>query len=85
MLDGREIEGARVESRIVPNSFFTCIDAVTEAIAELQPEAILMYGILHHLAVTELTAIPAPVFAGIVEEPEQLDLTPVAKPFGNRK
>ena len=44
MLHGRLIEGARVRSRTVPNSFFLCIDAVRQAIAELQPEVVVMMG-----------------------------------------
>ena len=44
MLHDRVIEGACVQSRIVPNSFFLCIDAVRQAIAELQPEAVVMMG-----------------------------------------
>ncbi|MEQ8344499.1 MAG: pyroglutamyl-peptidase I [Sneathiellaceae bacterium] len=43
-LDGEEIDGARVVSRIVPNSFFVCIDAVREAMAEIRPQAVVMLG-----------------------------------------
>lgn len=43
-LDGAEIGGAKVVARIVPNTFFTCIDVVRAAIAELQPEAVVMMG-----------------------------------------
>jgi pyroglutamyl-peptidase len=43
-LDGVEIGGARIVARIVPNTFFTCIDVVRAAIDELQPEAVVMLG-----------------------------------------
>ncbi|GAB5470216.1 MAG: pyroglutamyl-peptidase I [Rhodospirillales bacterium] len=43
-LDGKEIAGAQVISRIVPNSFYRCIEVVVAAIEELQPEAVLMMG-----------------------------------------
>jgi pyroglutamyl-peptidase len=43
-LDGCEIDGARVVSRVVPNSFFKCIDVVRAAIAEVQPEVVVMLG-----------------------------------------
>ncbi|MBK1648389.1 pyroglutamyl-peptidase I [Rhabdochromatium marinum] len=43
-LHGRLIDEARVESRIVPNSFFVCIDVVREAIAELHPDVVVMLG-----------------------------------------
>ncbi|MCF8533795.1 MAG: pyroglutamyl-peptidase I [Reyranella sp.] len=43
-LDGAEIEGAKVVARVVPSSFFICIDAVRAAIAELRPEAVVMMG-----------------------------------------
>lgn len=43
-LDGQEINGARITSRIVPNTFFVCVDAVKAAIAELQPDAVVMMG-----------------------------------------
>ncbi len=44
LLDGADVEGARVVARIVPNVFFTCIDFVTAAIDELRPEAVVMLG-----------------------------------------
>ena len=43
-LDGEEVAGARITARIVPNSFFTCIEVVEAAIAELQPDAVIMLG-----------------------------------------
>lgn len=43
-LDGWQVEGARVISRIVPNTFFKCVDHVTAAIEELRPSAVLMMG-----------------------------------------
>ena len=43
-LDGTTIEGAEVIARIVPNSFFVCIEAVQGAIEELRPEAVVMLG-----------------------------------------
>ncbi len=44
LLDGEEIDGSKVVSRIVPSSYFQCIDVVTAAIAELQPESVIMMG-----------------------------------------
>lgn len=43
-LDGWEVDGAKVVSRIVPNSFFKCIDVVRAAIGEVRPEAVVMMG-----------------------------------------
>lgn len=43
-LDDREIGGARIVTRIVPNTFFKCIDVVRAAIIEVQPEAVVMMG-----------------------------------------
>ncbi|HZR83447.1 MAG TPA: pyroglutamyl-peptidase I [Candidatus Binatia bacterium] len=43
-LDGVEVEGARVVSRIVPNTFFKSIDVVTAAIRELRPDSVVMMG-----------------------------------------
>lgn len=43
-LDGADVNGARIASRIVPNTFFTCIEVVKAAIAELQPEVVVMMG-----------------------------------------
>ena len=43
-LDGAEIDGATVLARIVPNTFFECIDAVRAAMEEARPEAVVMMG-----------------------------------------
>ncbi|MFO1161656.1 MAG: pyroglutamyl-peptidase I [Reyranellaceae bacterium] len=43
-LDGWDAGDAKVVSRIVPNSFFKCIDVVQAAIKEVQPEAVVMMG-----------------------------------------
>ena len=43
-LDGEEVGGATIVSRIVPNTFFTCIEVVQAAIAELRPVAVVMMG-----------------------------------------
>jgi pyroglutamyl-peptidase len=43
-LDGEEVNGAKIVSRIVPNTFFTCIEVVKTAIAELQPDVVVMMG-----------------------------------------
>ena len=43
-LDGEEIAGAQIVARIIPNSFFICIDVVRAAIEELRPEAVIMMG-----------------------------------------
>ena len=43
-LDGLEVEGVRVVSRVVPNVFFKCVDCVTTAIQELRPNAVVMMG-----------------------------------------
>ena len=43
-LDGATIGGATIVSRIVPNTFFKCIEVVRAAIAELRPEVVLMMG-----------------------------------------
>ena len=43
-LDGAEIEGRTVVSRIVPNTFFKCIDVVRDAIESERPEAVAMMG-----------------------------------------
>jgi pyroglutamyl-peptidase len=43
-LDGAEIEGRTVVSRIVPNTFFKCIDVVRDAIETERPEAVVMMG-----------------------------------------
>ncbi|MEL7527750.1 MAG: pyroglutamyl-peptidase I [Pseudomonadota bacterium] len=43
-LDGETVEGARIVSRVIPNTFFVCIDAVKEAIAETDADAVVMMG-----------------------------------------
>jgi pyroglutamyl-peptidase len=43
-LDGAKIDGANLVARIVPNTFFTCIDAVRAAIEEVRPEVVVMMG-----------------------------------------
>ena len=43
-LDGVEIGDTRVASRVVPNVFFECIDVVSKAIEELEPEVVVMMG-----------------------------------------
>ena len=43
-LDGEEIAGARVTARIIPNTFFTCIDVVKEAMDAVQPDVVVMMG-----------------------------------------
>ena len=43
-LDGETIGGAQVVSRIIPNTYFTCIDVVCAAIEELRPETVVMMG-----------------------------------------
>jgi pyroglutamyl-peptidase len=43
-LDGETVAGLTIVSRIIPNSFFECIDVVKDAIAELRPEAVVMMG-----------------------------------------
>lgn len=43
-LDGLALDGARVVARIVPNTFFKCIDFVKGALAELEPEVVVMLG-----------------------------------------
>ena len=43
-LDGEEVAGLTVVGRVIPNTFFTCIEVVQAAIAELEPEAVVMMG-----------------------------------------
>lgn len=43
-LDGEQISSARVVSRVVPATFFTCIEVVQDAIAEVRPDAVVMMG-----------------------------------------
>ncbi|MEM7224901.1 MAG: pyroglutamyl-peptidase I [Pseudomonadota bacterium] len=44
LLDGEEIAGAKIVGRVIPNTFFTCIEVVKTAIAELRPDAVVMMG-----------------------------------------
>lgn len=43
-LDNAEIDEARVHARVIPSAFFECIDAVQAAIAELEPDIVVMMG-----------------------------------------
>lgn len=43
-LDGTEVGGATIIGRIVPNTYFVCIDVVKAAIAELRPDVVVMMG-----------------------------------------
>ncbi|MEM9634096.1 MAG: pyroglutamyl-peptidase I [Pseudomonadota bacterium] len=43
-LDGEVIEGVKVVSRIIPNTFFVCIDTVREALSETSAGAAVMMG-----------------------------------------
>lgn len=43
-LDGSEISGATINARIIPNTFFKCIEAVKDAIAEIEPDVVVMMG-----------------------------------------
>ncbi len=43
-LDGAQVKGASVLTRIVPNVFFECIDVVCSAIDTIQPELVIMMG-----------------------------------------
>lgn len=43
-LDGTELDSGRIVSKIVPNTFFECIEFVKSAIEELQPVAVVMLG-----------------------------------------
>ena len=44
LLDGEQIGKYKIASIVVPNTFFESIDVVTEAIARLKPEAVVMLG-----------------------------------------
>ena len=44
VLDGRRVGGAAVVSRIVPNNFFECVEAVRDAIGEIGPDLVVMMG-----------------------------------------
>jgi len=43
-LDGACIAGAAIVARIIPNTFFVCIDAVREALQETDADAVVMMG-----------------------------------------
>lgn len=43
-LDGKTIAGSKVVARVVPNSFFRCIEFVEAAIAEIEPQLVIMLG-----------------------------------------
>lgn len=43
-LDGERVGGARIVARIIPNTFFTCIEVVQAAMAELRPDVVVMMG-----------------------------------------
>lgn len=43
-LDGESVNGAKITSLIVPNTFFVCIEAVKAAIAEREPDVVVMMG-----------------------------------------
>lgn len=43
-LEGALVGDVEIVSRIVPNTFFKCIDFVTAAIEEVQPELVVMMG-----------------------------------------
>ena len=43
-LEGASVGDVEIVSRIVPNTFFKCIDFVTAAIEEVQPELVVMMG-----------------------------------------
>ncbi|MDP5219519.1 pyroglutamyl-peptidase I [Ruegeria sp. 2205SS24-7] len=43
-LDGETVVGLTIVSRIIPNSFFECIEVVKAAITDTTPEAIVMMG-----------------------------------------
>ena len=43
-LDGAEVAGAVVSGLVAPSRWFGCIDAVADAIADVQPEIVVMMG-----------------------------------------
>lgn len=43
-LDGEKIEGARIISKVIPNTFFVCIEAVKEAMTQSEADAVVMMG-----------------------------------------
>lgn len=44
MLDGARVVGATVTSRIVPSTYFKCVDQVAAAMDEVKPDAVVMMG-----------------------------------------
>jgi pyroglutamyl-peptidase len=43
-LDGEMFGDTKIVARIIPNTFFTCIEAVKAAISEVQPMSVVMMG-----------------------------------------
>lgn len=43
-LDGKRIDAAEIIGRVVPNTFFECIEVVRDSIAELEPQIVVMMG-----------------------------------------
>ncbi len=43
-LDGTEVAGASVAAVVVPNTFFTCIEVMKDAIRDLQPDVVVTMG-----------------------------------------
>lgn len=43
-LEGEEIAGARIVSRIVPGAYFRCIEATVEAIEQIKPQTVISFG-----------------------------------------
>ncbi len=43
-LDGKFVGDSEIVARIVPNSFFQCIECVEKGIAEIKPEIVVMLG-----------------------------------------
>jgi len=43
-LDAKRVAGAVIASRVVPNTFFECIDFVANAIGEVEPDVVVMMG-----------------------------------------
>ncbi|MBG6202202.1 pyroglutamyl-peptidase [Labrenzia sp. EL_13] len=43
-LDGETVEGVRIVSSVIPNTFFVCIDAVKAAMAQSGADAVVMMG-----------------------------------------
>lgn len=43
-LDGSLIGGSKIVSRVVPNTFFECIEFVQASIADVEPDIVLMMG-----------------------------------------